>query len=203
MIAAMILAAGQSRRMGQPKMLLPWGKVTMLEHVVSVFAKAGIEDILVVTGAGHETLNNIVLENKSHYRVRSVFNENYLNGEMLSSIQCGLGELLQNKLPDAVMIGLGDQPQVEAGSVRKVMEAFIKTRSPIVVPSYQMRRGHPWLVAQSLWQELLELSPQRSPRDFLNAHSAPARDIHYVNLDTPSILADLDTPEDYRLAKPD
>lgn len=203
MISAMILAAGQSKRMGQPKMLLPWGNTTVIEHVISVFAEAGVEDILVVTGAGDETLNKIVLENKSHYRVRSVFNENYLNGEMLSSIQCGLGELLQNKLPDAVMIGLGDQPQVEAGSVRKVMEAFIKTQSPIVVPSYQMRRGHPWLVAQAVWQELLELSPQQSPRDFLNAHSAHARDIHYVNLDTPSILADLDTPEDYRLAKPD
>jgi CTP:molybdopterin cytidylyltransferase MocA len=62
-----------------------------------------------------------------------------------------------------------------------------------------MRRGHPWLVARTLWNEILGLRPDQTPRNFLNAH---AEDIHYVELDSPSILADLDTPEDYRMARP-
>jgi molybdenum cofactor cytidylyltransferase len=62
-----------------------------------------------------------------------------------------------------------------------------------------MRRGHPWLVARSLWNELLELQPPQSPRDFLNRH---AGEILYVEVDNPSILADLDTPDDYRNAHP-
>jgi molybdenum cofactor cytidylyltransferase len=209
MISAMILAAGQSKRMGQSKMLLPWGKVTVIERVVSVFAEASVEDIFVITGGAREQVERVIQNSQHRLKVQVIYNEKYERGEMLSSIQCGLRTLLsaQESSKDArikpqraVLIGLGDQPQVEAGSVRKVMEAFIETQSPIVVPSYQMRRGHPWLVAQALWQELLELNSNQSPRDFLNVH---AQDIHYVNLDTPSILADLDTPEDYRLAKPD
>lgn len=98
------------------------------------------------------------------------------------------------------MIGLGDQPQVQERSVRLLREAFLRTQSPLVVPSFQIRRGHPWLVARSLWNELIGMSLSQTPRDFLNAH---ANDIHYVNLDTPSILADLDTPEDYRISRPE
>ncbi len=209
MISALILAAGQSKRMGQPKMLLPWGNVTVIEQVISVFVEAGVDEILVITGGVREQVEKVIKNNQQYSNVRTVYNEQYASGEMLSSIQCGLQWLIsaQESSRDArikpqmaVLIGLGDQPQVEAGSVRQVMEAFLKTQSPIVVPSYHMRRGHPWLVAQSLWHELLELSPQQSPREFLNAH---ARDIHYVNADTLSILADLDTPEEYRLTKPD
>jgi molybdenum cofactor cytidylyltransferase len=117
---------------------------------------------------------------------------------MLSSIQCGLRDLTQESI-GAALIALGDQPQVEESSVRRVCEAFLQTKSPLVVPSYRMRRGHPWLVARTLWNEILGLSPDQTPRNFLNAH---AEDIHYVELDSPSILADLDTPEDYRMARP-
>jgi len=67
------------------------------------------------------------------------------------------------------------------------------------VPSFQMRRGHPWLVARPLWPEILALKPPESTRDFLAGH---AHEIHYVNVDTPSILADLDTPEDYEKSHP-
>jgi molybdenum cofactor cytidylyltransferase len=62
-----------------------------------------------------------------------------------------------------------------------------------------MRRGHPWLVARALWNEILALRPPESPRDFLNRHAA---DINYVEVETSSILADLDTPEDYQKTHP-
>jgi molybdenum cofactor cytidylyltransferase len=198
MISAIILAAGQSRRMGQAKMLLPWGNVTVIEQVISIFAQAGIEDILVITGGAHERIQELILKCRANHAVQNVYNQDYENGEMLSSIQCGL-RYLSGKAVGAAMIGLGDQPQVQESSVRSVRDAFLQMESSLVVPSYQMRRGHPWLVARPLWGEILEMSPVQTPRDFLNAH---AKNIYYVDVESPSILADLDTPEDYRAARP-
>jgi molybdenum cofactor cytidylyltransferase len=99
----------------------------------------------------------------------------------------------------ATLIGLGDQPQVEERSVRLVCETYSESRARLVVPSFQMRRGHPWLIARSLWNEILVLKPPQSARDFLNRY---ASEIRYANVDTPSILADLDTPQDYQDARP-
>jgi molybdenum cofactor cytidylyltransferase len=188
MIAAIILAAGESKRMGQPKMLMRWGEVTVLEHVLSVFQKAGVEDLVIVLGAEREQIEKIV----SQYPIRCVHNEDYTNSEMLSSLQCGLKAMtLQTQ---ATLIGLGDQPQVQEGSVRLICEAHHNTRSELIVPSFQMRRGHPWLVGRTLWGELLNMKAPKSPRDFLNRHTDR---IHYVDAKTATILADLDTPDDY------
>lgn len=202
MISAIVLAAGESKRMGQPKMLLPWREGTVLTHVIAIFRAAGVEDILVVTGGAREQVEELA----AGLGVRTVFNEAFQTGEMLSSIQCGLRALISPPLSQsaletlhkeraAALIGLGDQPQVQAGSVQRVCEAFLETEANLVVPSYRLRRGHPWLIAYPLWEEFLRLQPPASPRDFLNAHAA---DIHYVNVDDPNILADLDTLEEYR-----
>lgn len=198
MITAIILAAGQSTRMGSPKMLLPWGDMTVIEHVISVFSKAEVNDVLVVTGGAHEQVEAIIRAYGNKYPVRSVYNENFMSGDMLTSIQCGLRNIPDKSIGTA-MIGLGDQPQVQERSVRLLREAYLQTKSPLVVPSFQMRRGHPWLVARPLWQELVAMDVTQTPRDFLNAHS---NDIHYVAMDTQSILLDLDTPEDYHRSHP-
>jgi len=193
MISALILAAGASKRMGQPKMLLPWGSLTVIEQVVSTFLRAEIEDILVVTGGAHEQVEQAI----ERFPVRRLYNRDYEAGEMLSSVQLGLSHMTQQT--QAVLVGLGDQPQLQERSVRLVYSAYQESRSRLVVPSFQKRRGHPWLVARSLWNELLALSAPASPRDFLNNH---ADEIHYVNMDTQTILADLDTPEDYTNSRP-
>ncbi|MDP1714088.1 MAG: nucleotidyltransferase family protein [Anaerolineales bacterium] len=187
MITAVILAAGESKRMGEPKMLMPWGRSTVLQTVISTFQSAGIKDILVVTGGAHQQVEALIGKT-----VQTVFNENYVTGEMLSSIQLGLSVKMREA--SAALICLGDQPQVEERSVRSICDAFLETKSQIVVPSYQKQRGHPWLVAQPLWGELLAMKPPKTARDFLKKH---ARKIHYVNLNTPNVIADLDTPEDY------
>jgi molybdenum cofactor cytidylyltransferase len=89
MISAIILAAGQSRRMGQPKMLLPWGQLTVIEEVIRTFMGAGIEDILVVTGGTKELVEKVI----EPYPVQKIYNSNYEAGEMLSSLQLGLRAL--------------------------------------------------------------------------------------------------------------
>lgn len=192
MIAAIILAAGESKRMGQPKMLLPWGKTTVLGHVISMFRQAGIEQVTVVTGGAHEQVERIV----NQHSAQSIYNDQYSHGEMLSSLQLGLSA--QTPQVQAVLVGLGDQPQVQPGTVRLICETFQRKRSWLIVPSHERRRGHPWLVERSLWPELLALQFPQSPRDFLNKY---ADEIEYVNVGTPTILADLDTPEDYQRAQ--
>lgn len=159
-----------------------------MTRVVSIFKNAGVEDVIVVTGGAREEVEALV----SNLNVRIVYNEDFERGEMLSSIQCGMRAL--GRQTQAALIGLGDQPQVREGSVRRVCEAFLETKSNIVVPSFQMRRGHPWLVARPLWEAVVRMEPPQSLRDFLSARRA---EIHYVNVDDPNVLADLDTPEDY------
>jgi len=193
MITAIIPAAGRSVRMGRPKMLLPWGKSTVLEQVIQSVQDAGIQDILVITGSARNEVEQIAAQ----HQVRTTYNEKFESEEMLASIQCGLRA--QQAGAEAALICLGDQPQLRQESVRGVCAAFDKNGSSIVVPSYRMRRGHPWLVARPLWDELLKLLPPHSPRDFLNAH---ASEIEYVLLDSPTIIEDLDTPEDYLKFKP-
>jgi len=197
MIAAIILAAGESRRMGRPKMLLPWGNESVLGHVISVFAKAEVEDILVITGSERRRIEKLMAPLAGKYPVRCVFNPEYGTGEMLSSIQYGLHDLTEKNV-GAAMIGLGDQPQVEDRTVRSIRETFEQTGHPLIVPSHNRRRGHPWLVGNAYWEELLQIQPPQTPRDFLHRH---AGEIHYLNVGNESIFADLDTPEDYQRAQ--
>ncbi len=189
MISAVILAGGMSVRMGAPKMLLPWKDTTVLGQVITVFKMAGVEDILVVTGGMRAEVEKIAAK----HGARSVFNEKHATGEMLSSLQCGLRA--QKPEAAAALVGLGDQPQMREGTVRRICETFRAAKSDLIAPSFQMRRGHPWLAARPLWSELLEMRSPQTPRDFLNMH---ADAIHYVNVEDPTILADLDTPEEYR-----
>jgi len=185
-ISAVILAAGRSTRMGQPKMLMPWGETTVLGQVISTLRSAGVEDITLVT--------NSIIAGQISFEVQTILND---GGDMLLSLQLGLQA--QGPAAEATLVCLGDQPQIEAGSVRSVCDVFTQDRSGLVVPSYRMRRGHPWLIARALWGEILHMDESRTMRDFLNEHSA---DIRYVEVHSASILQDLDTPEDYERYKP-
>lgn len=192
-ISAIILAAGESKRMGQPKMTLPWKNTTVIGKVIETIQHAGIEDILVITGGARREVEKIITSHK----LQSVHNENFEHEEMLASIQLGLQA--QKTDSQAALICLGDQPQVEERCARVVVEAFRNNKSGLVVPSYQMRRGHPWLIARELWDEVLKMRAPESMRDFLNKHDS---DIFYVEYNSPSILQDLDTPQDYLKYKP-
>jgi molybdenum cofactor cytidylyltransferase len=186
-ISAVILAAGKSTRMGQQKMLMPWGNTTVLGKVIQTLQSAGVDDIIVAT-------NSKIAPHLTSFGVRVALND---EGEMLASVQLGL--LAQKPSAGAALICLGDHPQVGEMDIRRVCEGFRQSQARVVVPSYQMRRGHPWLIARELWDEILHLRPPQSMRDFLNGHK---EEIHYVECDSPSTLQDLDTPADYLKYKP-
>lgn len=200
-ISALLLAAGESRRMGQPKLLLPWGGTTVLGQVVATFAAAGVDEILVVTGGNREPVESLVKELTDRFPLRAVYNPGFARGGMVSSIRCGIEALFSSpssSLSGAALIGLGDQPQVREETVRRIWTAFVETGKPLVVPSYRNRRGHPWLAARPLWEELLALSESVTPRQFLTAHNGS---IEYIEADE-TILQDLDTPEEYARQRP-
>jgi molybdenum cofactor cytidylyltransferase len=191
-VAAVVLAAGESRRMGTPKMALPWGATTVLGQVLHVLQAAEVEDILVVTGAAREAVEAIC----NAECVRAVFNKAFHGGEMLASLQTGLRA---TRAAAAVLVVLGDQPQSQEDTVRLVVQRYAASGSALVVPSHERRRGHPWLVDRTLWPELLAMKAPATPRDFLDHHAA---EIRYVELDSPAILTDVDTPDEYLKARP-
>jgi molybdenum cofactor cytidylyltransferase len=195
-VPAILLAAGESRRMGRPKLVLPWGDSTVLGRAVTAFAAAGIPEVLVVIGGARAEVEVLVAKLAVQAPVRAVFNPDHASGGMLSSIQCGIRAL--GSRPRAVLIGLGDQPQVRDETVQRICAAFRKSEKPLVIPSCAGRRGHPWLAARPLWDELLALPAEATARQFIAAH---AGEVEYVPADE-SVLQDVDTPEDYRTGRP-
>ncbi len=193
MISSIVLAAGQSRRMGQPKMLMPWGTTSVIGQVVDSLLKAGMKDIHVVSGKAMSELKEALKD----YPVDTIFNKDFANGEMLMSVQVGLLSLGSESI--AALIVLGDQPQIESNIVRAIMDEYQAKHSKIIVPSFKMHRGHPWLVDKSYWQEILDLVPPMTMHNFLNKNN---NDIDYLVVDTASVMEDLDTQEDYTLNKP-
>ncbi len=191
-IAAVVLAAGLSTRMGKPKMILPWGNSSIIGTVITTLVAAGLKQIVVVTGGASSEVEKALVG----FPIQIVFNPLYENGEMLSSIQIGLSALPTDI--HAALVILGDQPQMQAVVVQSVIKAFQTEKAPLIIPSFKMRRGHPWLVSRSLWQDMLALTPPATMRDFVQEN---AKSIHYLNVNTPTVLADLDTPEDYERSR--
>ncbi len=192
-IAAVVMAAGQSRRMGMPKLCLPWGDTTVIGQVVSTLLGAGLAEVVVVSGAARAAVEAAL----NGWGVRCVFNPRYEEDSMLLSLQTGLRSISPQS--SAALVVLGDQPQMRLETVRSVIEEYLRQGAPLVVPSYRRRRGHPWLVARSLWPELLGLQPPLTLRDFLSRHPT---EIAYVEALDDSILRDVDTLEEYESQRP-
>jgi molybdenum cofactor cytidylyltransferase len=160
---------------------------------VGQLENAGVDEICVVTGGARDQVEHALRET----RVRITYNPDYADGEMLRSLRVGLEHMPAGIR--AALVALGDQPQIRSVNVRAVTQAYRETGAELVIPSYRMRRGHPWLIDRALWEEIRVITPPLTLRYFLNGHAAK---ILYVNLEDPSILADMDFPEDYRRERP-
>lgn len=188
-VGAVILAAGLSRRMGQPKVLLPWtNKNTILEQIITQLILARVDYITVVTGNRAGEVHSLAVKRG----VEAVHNPDYETGEMLSSLKVGLASM-----PDhiqAALVVLGDQPRIQPKTVNQLMMAYAEGAGYIVAPRYQKQRGHPMLIDRRLWPEILDLPDGSAPRDVIERHKS---EMAFVNVNTDSILGDVDTPEDY------
>jgi molybdenum cofactor cytidylyltransferase len=186
-IIALILAAGESKRMGSPKMLLPFMGKTIIECVVENVLESKVTGIIVVLGAEKD----LICAKTGLYPVKTIYNENYERG-MLSSVQCGMNELPDGY--DAVIIFPGDMPTISPEVTNKIIGSYRKTRKRIIVPVYKTRRGHPVLIDSSLHSEIGMLDDDKGLRQL--AQRFPD-EVYEVAVENSSILTDIDTQEEY------
>ena len=186
-IAAILLAAGRSRRMGAFKPLLPFGDRTVIACCIDNLSAADIKDIIVV--AGHRA--DDVREKLRDLEVRIVVNPEP-DSEMGVSIACGVAQLPGNA--SAVIIALVDHPAVPPSVIKILMDEW-RRGAKLVQPEHDGRGGHPVLVDLSYRDELLALDPQSGLRALFAAHRDEVR---RVPVESPYVARDMDTWEDYR-----
>jgi len=187
-VAAVVLAAGTSSRMGRSKLLLPWDDRTVIETIIARLVAARLAEIVVVIGHQADEVVGLLAD----LPVRLVHNPAYAEGEMLSSLQAGLRVLPATTA--ACLVVMGDQPMIEGKVIGRILAAYAEGRGDIVLPVYRGRRGHPVLIGQRFWPDLLALEGG-APRDVIRRH--PDHVIE-IQVGTDSILRDIDTPEQYR-----
>lgn len=197
-ICGVILAAGESSRMGRDKALLPWPPPaanapsgdTFLSAAIRLFTPY-VDIVLVVAGKNAQQLAPIIYANGASL----VVNPDPDRGQF-SSLQTGLQEVL-SRGRDAAMITLVDRPPVRVETIQTLQEAFtraVRRYKWAVVPEYQGKHGHPILAARELIEAFLKAPDTSSARDIEHANQAQ---IEYLPLDDPWIAANVDTPQQY------
>ena len=184
---AVVLAAGEARRFGSPKLLMPFGDSTILGSVVAPFVCIGITPVVVVGGPDATAIS----ESLSGQPVRIVRNPDPTRG-MVSSIRIGV-EALRTPL-DRFLIALGDQPRVSAMGVSYLIAEQIGSGKGIAIQTYQGRRGHPVVFDIVYRREIIALTDQQTLRDLVEAHRD---DIVEVDCDSDAYVCDIDTREEY------
>ncbi len=188
MIWALILAAGESKRMGGAKLLLPFGEKTIIETVLDNVIQSKVERILVVLGSAREKTEQKI----KSYSLEIIFNPSFRSG-MLSSVHAGFQALPENA--QAALVVLGDQPSISTSVINELIDAYKRTRKGIVLPVYKNERGHPVLIDMKYRSEIENLSPEVGLRGTVYNHP---EDILEVDVETSSIFQDIDYIEDYK-----
>ncbi len=189
--AAIVLGAGASRRMGQPKALLPFGDEPLIAHVVRTCTQVDfIYSTIVVSGHLPARIADAV----APFDVKIVHNPDFDSDGMISSIRVGLRAVHD---VDAVFIVLGDQPLVARATFEGLARAINETDRAIARPVYRGHHGHPILMGSGCVCEILQLPLDATLSDFVHGHQSHVAD---VPVDDEAILLDVDTPDDYRRA---
>jgi len=187
-IEIIILAAGKSERMGQQKLLMPYGGKTILEVIVEKALDSKAGGVKVVVGSHRDKVSGLIKDRE----VQIVRNTDFDKG-MLSSVQCGLNAL--SSTARAGMILLGDQPMVQTLVIDKLIDSFEKTGKGIIIPVYNNKRGHPVLIDTKYIPRINQLDPNTGLRQLMEECN---EDIHELEVETNTILKDIDTIEDYK-----
>ena len=188
MIYAIILAAGQSRRMGCQKLLLPFGDRTVIGRVVSEVRRSTVTEVLVVIGPDGRGIAGAL----AGWRVSIVTNPNP-DGDMLSSVRCGLRAVPAQC--ETILVAVGDQPAITADLINEMIRAFRTTGKGVVVPVHDGKRGHPLLFTTGYRDEILTRYDGVGLRGLVQAH---ADDLFELKVAASAVLSDMDYPEDYR-----
>jgi molybdenum cofactor cytidylyltransferase len=193
-VAAVLLAAGKSRRMESCKQLLPLAETTVIERCLGTLVSAGITEIVVVVAYEGDD----VAKAADMFPARIAVNPQS-DGDMASSVRVGRDALSPE--PSGVIVALCDYPLVRPGTVAQLMAVHADTPGCIIIPRHEGRRGHPLLFPRTV---LDELTGDMILRDLVRKKS---EELIMLNVDDPGILIDMDTREDYlrilRMVRPE
>jgi len=188
MLSAILLAAGESKRMGALKQLMPLGKTTLLEQAIDNLLNSSVDETIVVVGHKAEEITRAIASRP----VKIMLNPDYQHG-MSTSIIAGIN--LIDPKSQAVMLALADQPLVESGTINQLTDAFKSHDKGIAVPTHRGRRGNPVIFAIKYKEELLKLKGDIGGREIIKSHPD---DVLEVPVDSESVISDIDTRDDYQ-----
>lgn len=191
-IGAIILAAGQSKRMGEPKLLLPYQGIPIIHYPVEIAVQHKLTPIVVVGGKYYHQLKKEL--EPFHQSISMMYNEQYEDG-MSTSLITGINSV-EGEL-DAVLIFLGDQPLVADEVVKKLIDTYQKNRENgiyIVRPRYDQRPGHPILFDKRLFKHFQYLNGDEGGRSIIKANE---EHLLYVDFEQTDWNLDIDTKRDY------
>jgi molybdenum cofactor cytidylyltransferase len=191
LLAAVILSAGASSRMGRPKALLPYREGTFLEHLIAVTRHPRIGVTRIVLGAGAEVIRTVAKLDPSII----VLNTEWEQGQ-LSSICAGLRNL-EGVGIDGIILCPVDHPLVSARLVDELVERFYEDKKAIVLPTYKGRRGHPVIFSSELFGELLAAPADKGARAIVWTHAA---DVLEIRTDEEGVVLNINDPETLKRA---
>ena len=188
--AAVVLAAGESRRLGRPKQLEPWGNTNLLSHVVARTRQFPVDEVWVVLGHDYEK----ILEAIDFGDVGIIENPEWAEG-IASSIRVGLDALTRLSRCDKVLIVMGDQPSVAVELVEELMESHARSDQPVSVPKYRYSWGNPVLVDRSLWPRLMSLEGDQGAQRLWQAHPEWVNEVWFSDLAPRDVDTETDVVE--------
>ncbi|MBI3667221.1 MAG: nucleotidyltransferase family protein [Acidobacteria bacterium] len=186
--AGIILAAGESSRMGRDKALLDYGGATFLEHLIRLFLPR-VSPVVVVLGHHAAEIRGALAPRPG---LQVVINKGYQAGQ-LSSLQTGIRAL--PAASPAALVTLVDHQSVAAATIDAMLDRFRSAAPALVIPRCQGRRGHPVLFSRRLLDEILALPPSASAKQVVHAHQ---QDTSYLDVNDPGVWRDIDSPADYK-----
>lgn len=191
MIPVIVLAAGSSTRMGKPKATLPCpGGGSFLTRIVTTFLEAGADDVVVVVGQHSQA----VIEQFTASGLSARFVENQMHeAGQLTSLIAGL-QVVDRPGVRGTLVTLVDIPLVSAGTVRAVIDRYLKARVPIVRPTSGARHGHPLLIDRSLFDAIRHANPETGAKPIVRQHASRLGDLE---IEDEGAFTDVDTPADY------
>ncbi len=189
-VVAILLAAGESRRMGQLKALLPWQGVSLIKHQVASLRAGGVDQVVVVLGHRSDELKSELGDTAG---VSWQLNPDYLQGKT-TSIKAGLNALGTDQ-PQALLLLNVDQPR-SVGVIRFLLEGHLSQGSLITIPTHNGKGGHPIILSPTLLDELRRIDEESfGIKAIVQRHLGGTR---RVEMDSPEVLWDLNTPEEYQ-----
>ena len=186
-ISAILLGAGESKRMGVDKLSLPWGRKTVLEHCFETLLQSEVQEIVVVLGIRNKGVKNLFQGRK----VKVVVNPHSKRG-MSTSIRKGLRAIHPSS--PGILIALGDQPLLKTRTINALVRAFDRGEEGIIIPSFQGRMGHPVIFHKRYRKELLNLRGDVGGRTIVERHP---EDVRVVPIKSDGVVKDVDTWQDY------